>query len=307
MDERHQNFQQSQSRSADAAPNANADPILDDQLDVAGVWRALWHAKWIIAATAMGFAAVAVAYALSATEWFEAEVWLAPAEEQSMRNLNNPLGGSLGGLVGGLTGISIGGGGNAEPLAVLESRGFLGAFIQENGLLEQIAAVAQLGEDGEVDLRDAVEFFRDAVLDVEENRQTRIVVLTVQWTDPATAAKWANQLVARLNEQMRQRALEQADSSVNYLKLELERAHFVTLQQSVGRLLEAELQKAMLARVNDEFAFRVLDAAQPPNRRSSPRRTQIVAFATLTGVFLASFVVALRWAVRDKRLDADRR
>jgi uncharacterized protein involved in exopolysaccharide biosynthesis len=281
---------------------------VEDQLDLAGVSYALWRAKWLIGATAMVFAAVAVACALTATEWFEAEVWLAPAEEQSTRNINNSLVGGLGGLVGGLTGITIGGGGNAEPLAVLESRGFIRQFIEENGLLHEIAAVAEIGDEtGHVDVRDAVEFFRDAVLEVEENRQTRIVVLYVQWTDPATAAKWANTLVAMLNERMRQRALAQADSSVNYLKVELERANLVTLQQSVGRLLEAELQKAMLARVNNEFAFRVLDSAQPPNWRSSPRRTQIVAFATLTGLFIASFVVALRWAVREKRLDSVRR
>jgi uncharacterized protein involved in exopolysaccharide biosynthesis len=277
----------------------------EDQLDLAGVSHALWRAKWLIAATATVFSAIAVVYALNATEWFEAEVWLAPAEEQTTRGLSNPLSGSLGGLVGGLTGISIGGGGNAEPLTVMESRGFLREFIEKHELLDEIAAVSA-GEGVEVDIRDAVEFFRDAVLDVEENRQTRIVTATVRWTDPQTAAQWANTLVQMLNERMRQRALAQADSSVNYLKIELEQANLVTLQQSVGRLLESELQKAMLARVNDEFAFRVLDPAQPPNWRSAPRRTQIVAFAFLTGVFLASFIVALRWAIRDKRLAAAR-
>jgi uncharacterized protein involved in exopolysaccharide biosynthesis len=59
----------------------------------------------------------------------------------------------------------------------------------------------------------------------------------------------------------------------------------------------------MLARVNEEYAFRVLDTAQPPNRRSAPRRRQIVMFAFLFGAFLASFVVALQWAIRDKRLE----
>ena len=89
----------------------------------------------------------------------------------------------------------------------------------------------------------------------------------------------------------RQRALAQAESSVNYLKLELERANLLTMQQSVGRLLETELQKAMLAGVNPEFAFRIIDSAQPPNHRSRPRRTQIVVFAFVAGAFLASFAV----------------
>ena len=278
-------------------------PGSEDQLDLAGITGALWRGKWKIAAAAFGATAIAVVYALMATQWWSADVWMAPAEEQNTRNLSNQLG-SLGGLVGNLAGISVGGGSNAEPLVVLQSRGFIREFIEKNGLLDEIAAVAGLGgEEGNVDIRDAVDFFRDRALDVEENRTTRIVVMHVQWTDPETAAAWANGLVKQLNERMRQRALAQADSSVNYLKLELERSNVLTLQQSIGRLLEQQLQKAMLARVNEEFAFRVLDTAQPPNNRSAPRRRQIVMFAFLFGAFLASFAIALQWAIRDKRLD----
>jgi uncharacterized protein involved in exopolysaccharide biosynthesis len=280
----------------------------EDQIDLTGISQALWHAKWKIAATAFAVAGLAVVYALLAQEWYSAELWMAPSEEQSTRNLTNQITGSLGGLVGNLAGISVGGGQNAEPLAILQSRGFVREFIETNGLLDEIAMVGGLGDGkGNVDIRDAVDYFRDRVLDVEENRTTRIVVLHIDWTDPDTAAAWAYAYVKQLNERMRQRALAQADSSVNYLKVELERSNVLTLQQSVGRLLEQQLQKAMLARVNEEFAFRVLDTAQPPNYRSAPRRRQIVMFAFLFGGFVASFVVALRWAIRDKRLDAARR
>jgi uncharacterized protein involved in exopolysaccharide biosynthesis len=278
--------------------------VSEDQIDLSGISYALWRAKWKIAATAFGFAAAAVVYALTATQWYSAELWMAPSEEQSTRNLTNQIQGSLGGLVGNLAGISVGGGQNAEPLAILQSRGFVKEFIETNGLHDEIAEVAGLGDgEGNVDIRDAVDYFRDRVLDVEENRTTRIVVMHIDWVDPDTAAAWANAYVKQLNERMRQRALAQADSSINYLKLELEQSNVLTLQQSVGRLLEQQLQKAMLARVNEEFAFRVLDMAQPPNYRSAPRRRQIVSFAFLFGGFLASFVVALRWAIRDKRLD----
>jgi LPS O-antigen subunit length determinant protein (WzzB/FepE family) len=278
--------------------------VSEDQLDLAGITYALWRGKWKIAATAFLFTALAVAYALTATQWWSAEVWMAPSEEQNTRNLSNQIAGSLGGLVGNLAGISVGGGSNAEPLAVLQSRGFIREFIEQNELLDEIAAVGKLGDEaGNVDIRSAVDFFRDRALDVEENRTTRIVVMHVEWTDPDTAAAWANALVRQLNERMRERALQQADSSVNYLKRELEHSNVLTLQQSVGRLLEQQLQKAMLARVNDEFAFRVLDSAQPPNYRSAPRRRQIVMFAFIFGAFLSSFAVALQWALRDKRLE----
>jgi uncharacterized protein involved in exopolysaccharide biosynthesis len=262
----------------------------EDQLDLSVVAQAIWRGKWIISGVAMLFGVVAVAYALTATQWYRAEVSLIPSEQRSTTQLPAGLS-SLGGLVGGLTGISIGGGGSAEPLAVLSSRGFLTRFIEDHGLLDEIATVAGMDPAEGVDMRDAVDFFLGNALEYTEDRQTRIIVVSVEWTDPDTAAEWANLLVQRVNEQMRQRALAQADSSVGYLKVELERANLLTMQQSVGRLLESELQKAMLARVNTEFAFRIIDPAQPPNYRSRPRRTQIVAFAFVAGAFLASFAV----------------
>jgi uncharacterized protein involved in exopolysaccharide biosynthesis len=288
--------------NASTLPTGNAGS--EDQLDLAGMAGALWRGKWKIAAATFVITAIAVVYALNATPWYTADVWMAPSEEQNTRSLGNQISGSLGGLVGSLAGISVGGGSNAEPLAVLQSRGFIKEFIETNGLLDEIGEVAQLRDaEGNVDIRDAVDFFRDRVLYVEENRTTRIVVMHVEWTDPDTAAAWANALVKQVNERMRQRALAQADSSINYLKLELEHSNVLTLQQSVGRLLEQQLQKGMMARVNEEFAFRVIDLAQPPNYRSAPRRRQIVSFAFVFGAFLGSFAVALQWAIRDRRLD----
>lgn len=271
-------------------PGTGASPADQDQLDLSIVAQAIWRGKWIIAGVAMLFALVAAALALSATEWYRAEVILIPAEQRSTQQLPAGLSG-LGGLVGGLTGISIGGGGSAEPLAVLTSRGFITRFIEENDLLDELATASGLGPVDQVDMRDAVDFFLGEALEYTEDRQSRIIVVAVEWTDPETAAKWANLLVQRVNEQMRQRALMQAESSVNYLKVELERANLLTMQQSVGRLLETELQKAMLAGVNPEFAFRIIDSAQPPNHRSRPRRTQMVVFAFVAGAFLASFAV----------------
>ena len=71
----------------------------------------------------------------------------------------------------------------------------------------------------------------------------------------------------------------------------------VALQQSIGRLLESELQKLMLARGNDEFAFRIVDSAQAPRVRFKPRRTLIVIGATFLGGMVAVLFVFARRAV----------
>jgi uncharacterized protein involved in exopolysaccharide biosynthesis len=217
--------------------------------------------------------------------------------------------GARGGGLASLAGITVGGADTAEPIAVLRSAGFARAFIEEGNLLPVLFARkwdAQAGRwkaaDPEdwPDMHDAVKFFEEDILSVQEDKRTRLVTVTVNWKDPKLAAEWANELVKRLNERMRQRALREAESSVNYLKRELTEANVVALQQSIGRLLETELQKAMLARVSEEFAFRVVDEATPPKWRSWPRRTQLVALAGVAGIFLSCLFLVIRHAVKKQ-------
>src|SRR5688572_7688779 len=69
----------------------------DEGLDWAELWSTLWRSKWPIIATTAIFTLAAVAYALLATEWYRAEVLLAPASAKSTEGLAGQLGG-LGGL-----------------------------------------------------------------------------------------------------------------------------------------------------------------------------------------------------------------
>ena len=54
----------------------------------------------------------------------------------------------------------------------------------------------------------------------------------------------------------------------------------------------------MLARGNEEFAFRVIDRAEPPKVRSKPNRRMIVILAFLLGVMVASAGVLVKFSLR---------
>ncbi len=232
-----------------------------------------------------------LAYALLATERFRAEVLLAPAEEKSLP----AIAGQLGSLAS-FAGISVGGGESVEPIAVLRSRDFARSFIEDLDLLpvllrDEWDAVAGTWKDSDPekwpDVRDAVKYFDENVRTVSEDRKSGLVTLSVEWTDPIIAAEWAALLVRRLNERMRGQALAEAERNVRYLREEMAATSVVSLQQSIGRLLETELQKLMLAKGNEEFAFRVIDPASPPKRRSHPKRALTVVAAFLMGAFLS--------------------
>ena len=272
----------------------------EDQIALRELWNIAWAGKWQIIAVTVLFAIASVAYALIATEWYRAEVLLVPAEEKSTPS----LGGQLGGLAA-LAGVSVGAGDSVEAVATLKSREFAREFIEDYGLLPVFFAddwdaenQRWLSDDPRKipDIRDAVRFFHEELLFVIEDRKTNLVTLAVHWKDPETAAAWAAVLAGRLNFRLRERALRDAETNVEYLQQQLAGANVVTLQQAIGRLLENELQKLMLARGNTDFAFRIIDSAYPPKERIHPNRKLIAALGTMAGgmlgllwVFVAHF------------------
>ena len=281
----------------------------DNEMSLLELWNLLWDGKWIVLSIVGASLLLAVIYSLVATEWYRAEVLLAPSDERSTQGLTGQLGG-LGGLAN-LAGISVGGHGTAEAIAILQSRELLGSFIVGEDLLPVLFASdwdserrdwrPESGANGPPDLRDAVKYFQDNVLSVSEETRTGLVTVTVEWVDPELAASWANQLVKRLNQRMRQRALVEAESNVAYLQEQLAGTTLVTLQQSIGRLLESELQKLMLARGNEEFAFRILDPAEVPKQRFRPHRTLIVLAAGILGSIVSLLVILGRRSIRISR------
>jgi uncharacterized protein involved in exopolysaccharide biosynthesis len=82
-------------------------------------------------------------------------------------------------------------------------------------------------------------------------------------------------------------------------------AAVVPLQQSIGRLLENELQRLMLARGNKEFSYRFVDRAAAPKWRASPKRVQVVLVAAVVGAMVALLFVFVRHSVQRYRMQRE--
>lgn len=274
----------------------------NDEIDLIELWNALWEGRWLIAAITGVIAVAALAYAFFATEWYRADVLLAPAEDRTSQGLMSRFGG-----LASLAGLSVGNGSTVEAVAVLKSGDFARQFIEERNLITVLLAdewdtnAQQWKAEDPADWpdwRDAVKFFDEDVRSVSEDPKTGLVTLSIEWTDPELAAEWANAIVKRLNDRMRERALLEAKANVAYLQSEMAATSIVTLQQSISGLLETELQKLMLARGNEEFSFRVVDRAETPKLRSKPKRKLTVALGILAGGFVSVFVVLFRRSAR---------
>lgn len=270
-------------------------PHYNDEIDFWALWETLWSGRWLVVTLASLFAFGGVTYGLLAQEWYQADVTLAPANKKS--GSSGALA-QFGGLAS-LAGISLPGAGEGEPVAVLKSKDFARAFITDLELTRLLLEDVNSDEE-KPDIRDAVKVFDTKIRTVTEDKKAGLVTLSVRWKDPDTAANWANILVKRLNDRLRTQAQQEAERNVAYLQREIASTSVVSLQQSMGRVLEGEMQKLMLARGNEEFAFKVIDRATPPKQRQSPKRSLIALVSMFIGGFLGVLLIFLRKAIASR-------
>ncbi len=280
----------------------------DEALNLLEIASILWQNKWVLIVVALVSVAGALIYAYSATEWYRADVVLKLAETKQSQGILGQLG-DLGGLAS-IAGLDVNDNKSAEPIAVLKSREFIGAFIEDQDLLplffpNKWDASTKRWKTSDVrkvpDVRDGIKYFTERLFSVSEERKTGLITLAIRWKEPKVAAAWANMLVERVNDLMRTRALKVSGDNVNYLKQELAASNLVVLQQAMGHVLESELQKLLLAKGNREYSFRILDHAQIPKWRVWPDRPLIVSVAPVIGLLLAMFFVVSRHIIRRNR------
>lgn len=256
--------------------------------DLMRMLQAAWQRRWWIAACTALATIVGIVYVMLATPVYYAESVLMPRDVKSGSGLSAQLG-QLGGLAD-LAGISIGSANTQEPLGMLRSRGFARRFIERNKLTDVLAQAA--GSEQPADIRRAEQIFMRRVMSVGDDKKSGLVSIGVSWHDPVAAADWANKLADQLNEEMRLRALNEAEANIRYLHGQLASTATISLQQSISRLIESEMQKVMLARGTDEYAFRVIDVADPPLQKSKPK-----ALLVITAAFLAGLIFSIIFAV----------
>lgn len=277
----------------------------NDEFDLGSVLRVIWSGRWHVAIVATLMVIVGASYALFAQPWYRAEVVLAPNERVGSGGLASQLS-QLGGLAS-LAGFAFSAPQKGAPLAVLQSRSFAQRFIEDERLLPAFfpedwdpdQQAWKAGPDHARDARDGVRYFLEKVLRVSEDKRSGLVTVTVDWRDPQEAAIWANLLAERVNAETRASAIADAERNIAFLREELSRARLVAMQQAIGRLMEVELQKYMLAKGASEYSYRVVDPATTPKKPRRPRRALVVALSLLLGIAMGSGLVYKRAQLRS--------
>jgi LPS O-antigen subunit length determinant protein (WzzB/FepE family) len=105
------------------------------------------------------------------------------------------------------------------------------------------------------------------------------------------AAKWANDFVRMANDNLRDRAIAESERNISYLNEQAAKTDVVGIRQTIYNIMETEINKAMLAKGSEEYAFKIIDPAVVPEKPYSPR-PRLWTLASLLGTLLLSVAVA---------------
>jgi uncharacterized protein involved in exopolysaccharide biosynthesis len=269
-----------------------------------------WTERWAVLSFTLVFMISGIIAGLLIHKQYRAEILIVATD--SPNGANGGLGAlaSQYGALASLAGISISGKDNkAESIAVLQSRLITETYVRDNDLLPVL--YSDLWDEKAknwktADVREipslwmANQYFSKNIREVKEDKQSGLVTMRITWRDPIAAARWANDLVRNTNRYLRDKAIKESDQNIAYLNDQAAKTNVIEAREAIYSILKQELNKQMIARGREEYALKVLDPAQPPERPSSPSVPFLGAAGFGVGVIISALWVWRRSSVLKK-------
>ena len=294
-----------------------------DSAGLDGLFKAIWRGKWIIIVTTFIAAVLAVVYAISLPNIYKSDVLLAPAEENTGGGMS-ALAGQFGGLAT-LAGMNLDSGGTDKTtiaLEVLQSKSFIGDFVEKNNL--KATLMATKGWDRSTDtliynekmydpdsktwlrevsapltpepsLLEVHDHFIKNNLVVEQDKISGLVRVLVKHYSPSVAKDLVEKLVNSLNKTMRTKDITEAQNSIDYLNGALEDTKIADMRTVFYQLIEKQQQTKMLASVRAEYVFKVIDPAVVEEKKYEPKRPLIVVLLAILGGLIGVVISLVRY------------
>lgn len=189
-------------------------------------------------------------------------------------------------------------------LAILGSRKFGDKFIEDHNLLADISGLKAgdlaLLTTSELEYTKwkAFEKFDKELRMIDQDVRSGLIRVSLDWEDPHVGAELNNAMIRELNQHLRQVAIRESNSSLEYLSAKLEDTTNAELQSTLYRLIEKELKVSMLANVREDYALKIIDPAVPPQKKSSPDRMIYLILGLFSGIICTVLHIAYKYRSR---------
>jgi len=300
----------------------------ESYIDVRMLLLILWKKKVFITFITLLFSISAVFYALSLPNYYKSSALLKIASEESS---SPSLLSQYSGLAS-VAGISLPGGssGNKANLAIatLKSRDFLKEltlidesivpalmatknydFInkeiiydtslynlsKDEWLSKPIHPFKTIPSDLEV-----YEKYKNNVFSASINKETGYISLSITHISPVFSQKFLKLIISELNSISRTHDMNSSKDALEYLYSQAAKTSVTSINDSISKLIESQLQTQMMAQINDEYMLQVIDTAFVPELKAGPNRKAICIVAFLIGAILASLISIISHLNKDE-------
>lgn len=274
---------------------------LDDEIDLREIFSTLAKKKKLIIACTLTGLTLTTGLSFIITPKYEAKLVANYAKDDGR---SSGLASQFGGLAE-LAGVSLGGGSDKEAaIAFLQSRAFLESFIEEQDIMPSLYAAEWDQEKKLWKVDDnkkipstykAFSLFSKKILNISSDRKSGLITITITWINPEQAAKWANELIKKANNSLREKAITENRLSLDYLQKELQKTSLTEVQNTIYRLIENQTKTMMMANTQEQFAFKIVDPALTVDEDAFiyPKRASFMTIGALAGLSIGIFLALL--------------
>ncbi len=280
-------------------------------------WKSIYIAlinnfKLVLLCSVLG-AIIAGSYSLYVPDKYQSKIILAPVSQDEA----SPVPNSYMSLAS-LAGVSLPTSGNSrisEATAIISSYKFFSEiFIDDKKIFELMAAKKWNKAlrnlefiDPYSNVMDLTKTEREALMQdfslqeaykeftekfkVDIDKDNGFLTLSFIHISPDISKEWLNEIVSKLNKTIKINEKDKATKAINYLNKQISKTGLTEVKQVLSQLIQEQTQTIMLAEVNEEYIFKVIEPAIAPEERDSPNRLYMVIFGILLGLSISALII----------------
>lgn len=287
------------------------------KVSIEDLLKYFWLKKTLITVSTLIFSICIITYVLFLPNVYTSSALLAPVKKTDTSSLPSSLSG-IGSFLGGSNISRILGGSDVDDkeifIGTLNSVSFFEKFVDDDLLINLFAAKNFNKESMEVlidpkiydsenkkwvrrlsgpyfnlkpSVQEAHEEFHKK-FKVNVNKQNFLVEVSFTHVSPIVAQNVVSRVVDSLNAYLRKKTKEESKKSIKYLKDEIKNNTLVDIQGSLNLLITQNIQSAMFAEINKDFAYEYVNYPAVPELKSGPSRALICIFG-LFGFLIVLF------------------
>lgn len=288
---------------------------LDKQIDLKALFVTLWEGRRLITILTTIFALSSVFYSLSLQDYFQSKSTLSVASSSNQDSLSGYSG------LASIAGISLPSQGEDKGVIILEtigSRAFLKHLLSFDSVLPSLMAAESYnvktqklsldqeiydsnsetwvrdfneGQQAKPSYLEAFEIYKEQV-SISKDRKTGLIYLSVEHISPVFAKEFSDLIIQEANVLLREKDLKMSIDALSFLKSEISKTSLISIKESINQLTQNQLEKQMMAKVNEDYALISIEPPFIPELKAGPVRSLICIVGTILG-FVFSFIVVI--------------